>query len=69
MRLALQNIAADKHGAAAALLDRYATPGNGEDLRGFEWHLARSLSRSNEAASLDSLTGQVGAIAWSPDGR
>jgi WD40 repeat protein len=69
MRLALQNIGADKHGAAAALLDRYAAPGAGEDLRGFEWHLARELNRSNEAASLDSMNGQVWAVAWSPDGR
>ncbi len=68
MRLALQNIAADKHGAAAALLENYEAPA-GEDLRGFEWYLARELSRGNEAATLEPLTGQVWAVAWSPDGR
>jgi len=69
MRLALQNIAEDKYGAAAALLDRYENPDKREDLRGFEWYLARHLSHSNEAASLEPLTGQVGTLAWSPDGR
>ena len=68
MRLALQNIAEDKHGAAAALLDRYEVPA-GEDLRGFEWYVARELSRGNEAATLETLTGQVWSVAWSPDGR
>jgi len=68
MRLALQNIAEDKYGAAAPLLDRYAAPDR-EDLRGFEWYLARHLSRSNETAALEPLTGQVTALAWSPDGR
>ena len=68
MRLALQNISDDKQGAAAALLDRYESPA-GEDLRGFEWYLARELSRGNEAATLEPLSGQVWSVAWSPDGR
>jgi WD40 repeat protein len=68
MRLALQNIAEDKYGAAVPLLDRYAAPDK-DDLRGFEWYLARHLSRSDETAALEPLTGQVTAVAWSPDGR
>jgi eukaryotic-like serine/threonine-protein kinase len=69
MRLALQSIAEDKHGNAAPLIQRYASPGSGEDLRGFEWYVARGLNRGSEAASLEPLNGQVRAVAWSPDGR
>ena len=68
MRLALQSIAENRHGHAAPLLERYATP-ESDGLRGFEWYAARDLNRSNAAGSLEPLTGQVRAVAWSPDGR
>lgn len=69
MRLALQNIAEGKYGAAEALLDAHRPGAGGEDERGFEWFLAHDLCRSDESAALEDLDGPSRCVAWSPDGR
>ncbi|MFN0126735.1 MAG: serine/threonine-protein kinase [Verrucomicrobiales bacterium] len=69
MRLALQYIAEGKYGAAAALVERHEPDASGEDLRGFEWRLAREFCRSGEVAALEHMSGTVRAVAVSPDGR
>jgi WD40 repeat protein/predicted Ser/Thr protein kinase len=69
MRLALQNIAEGKYGPAAALVERHQPGADGEDLRGFEWHLVKELCRSGELAALEEMDGQVRAVVISPDGH
>ena len=69
MRLALQNIAEGKYGAAAALVERHEPGAEGEDLRGFEWRLAREFCRGGERAALETMDGPVRVAGLSSDGR
>jgi WD40 repeat protein len=43
--------------------------GSDEDLRSFEWRYLWRLSRSDELANLPGHTGNVRAVAFSPDGK
>jgi WD40 repeat protein len=69
MRLVQRAIDESKFGAAARLLARHLPRPGDPDLRGFEWWHFQDRCRTEEDASLDSLSNQVQRLAFSVDGR